>query len=234
MDIPYDPKKFFWWRNYKEFGTGVAGDLFVHLISGINVIMNSKGPNKIYASGEIAYWNDGRNVPDVMAGVMSYPKTAAHPEFQVMLRVDFISGNSESGGTQFIGSEGVLTLEGDGYTIRHHKMSKAPGIGGWDALETYPKQMQEELMKAYNQKWSAADQQDTTAPDTVFKNPENFDEHLQHFTHFFDGVRNGTPVVEDPEFGFRAAAPCLAANDSYFGNKIIRWDPETMKLVKTL
>ena len=74
-----------------------------------------------------AYWKDGRNVPDVMAGVMQYPKTPEHPEFQVMLRVDFISGNSESGGTQFIGSEGVLTLEGDGYTIRHHKMSKAPG-----------------------------------------------------------------------------------------------------------
>ncbi len=112
-DEPYDPKKFFWWRNYREFGTGVAGDLFVHLISGINVITNSKGPNKIYSSGQIAYWNDGRNVPDVMAGIMEYPKTAEHPEFQVMLRVDFISGNSESGGTQFIGSEGVLTMEGE-------------------------------------------------------------------------------------------------------------------------
>ena len=43
-DEPYDPKKFFWWRNYREFGTGVAGDLFVHLISGINVITDSKGP----------------------------------------------------------------------------------------------------------------------------------------------------------------------------------------------
>ena len=117
---PTIPRKFFWWRNYKEFGTGVAGDLFVHLISGINVITDSKGPDKIYASGQIAYWKDGRNVPDVMAGVMQYPKTQEHPEFQVMLRVDFISGNSESGGTQFIGSEGVLTLEGDGY---HHPSS---------------------------------------------------------------------------------------------------------------
>jgi predicted dehydrogenase len=233
-DEPYDPKKFFWWRNYREFGTGVAGDLFVHLVSGINVITRSKGPNKIYASGQIAYWNDGRNVPDVMAGIMDYPKTAEHPAFQVMLRVDFISGNSESGGTQFIGSEGVLTLQDNGYTIRHHKMSKAPGIGGWDALETYPKQMQDELLKAYNAKWPAADQQDQTAPDTVFSAPAGYDEHLEHFTHFFDGVRNGTPVVEDPEFGFRAAAPCLAANDSYFENKIIHWDPESMKLVHSL
>jgi predicted dehydrogenase len=233
-DEPYDPKKFFWWRNYREFGTGVAGDLFVHLVSGINVITRSKGPNKIYASGQIAYWNDGRNVPDVMAGIMEYPKTAEHPEFQVMLRVDFISGNSESGGTQFIGSEGVLTLQDNGYTIRHHKMSKAPGIGGWDALETYPKQMQDELLKAYNAKWPAADQQDQTAPDTVYNAPAGYDEHLEHFTHFFDGLRNGTPVVEDPEFGFRAAAPCLAANDSYFESKIIHWDPVNMKLVHTL
>jgi predicted dehydrogenase len=233
-DEPYDPKKFFWWRNYRAFGTGVAGDLFVHLISGINMITDSKGPEKIYASGQIGFWNDGRDVPDIMAGVIQYPKTAEHPEFQVMLRVDFISGNNESGGTQFIGSEGVLTLGGDGFTIHHHKMSKAPGIGGWDALETYPKKMQEELLKAYNAKWPAADQKDMSEPDTVFKVPEGHDEHLMHLGHFFDGVRNGTPVTEDPIFGFRAAAPCLAANDSYFENKIIHWDPVNMKLVSRL
>jgi len=165
---------------------------------------------------------------------MQYPKTAEHPEFQVMLRVDFISGNGESGGTQFIGSEGVLTLEGDGFTIRHHKMSKAPGIGGWDALETYPKQMQNELLKAYNQKWSASDQKDQEEPDTVFRAPDNYDGNVEHFLHFFDGIRSGTPVVEDPVFGFRAAAPCLAANESYFQNKIIHWDPVNMKLIDKL
>lgn len=233
-DEPYDPKKFFWWRNYRAFGTGVAGDLFVHLISGINVITDSKGPEKIYASGQLCYWKDGRDVPDVMAGVIEYPKTQEHPEFQVMLRVDFISGNSESGGTQFIGSEGVLTLEGNGFSIRHHKMSKAPGIGGWDALATYPKKMQEELLKAYNQKWSDSDQRDHSEPDTVFRAPDNYDEHLEHFGHFFEGVRNGTAVVEDPVFGFRAAAPCLAANDSYFQNKIIRWDPVNMKIIQSI
>lgn len=56
--IPFDQKKFFWWRNYREFGTGVAGDLFVHLLSGTHVITGSKGPNKIFSSGQLSYWKD--------------------------------------------------------------------------------------------------------------------------------------------------------------------------------
>ncbi len=230
-DQPYDAKKFFWWRNYRAFGTGVAGDLFVHLLSGIHVITGSKGPEKIYTSGQLSYWKDGRDVPDVMAGVIQYPETKEHSAFQVMLRVNFISGNNESGGTKFIGSEGVLTLDGNGYKIHHHKMSKAPGIGGWDALNTYPTAMQETLKKNYDQKWSADAQKEESAPDESFTEPETYDEHVEHFGHFFDGVRNGTPVVEDPIFGFRAAAPCLACNDSYFENRIIHWDPVNMKII---
>ena len=72
---PYNQKKFFWWRHFRSLGTGVAGDLFVHLISGIHVITGSQGPDKIYASGQIAYWKDGRDVPDIMTAIMSYPET---------------------------------------------------------------------------------------------------------------------------------------------------------------
>ena len=50
------------------------------------------------------------------------------------------------------------------------------------------------------------------------------------FVNFFDGVRNGTPVAEDAVFGLRAAAPALACNDSYFGDRIIRWDPDAMEV----
>jgi len=51
-----------------------------------------------------------------------------------------------------------------------------------------------------------------------------------HFTNFFEAIRNNGTVFEDPTFGFRAAAPCIACNDSYFSKKIIEWDPEKMKL----
>ncbi len=229
--IPYDAKKFFWWRNYRDFGTGVAGDLFVHLLSGIHVITGSKGPDKIFASGQIAYWKDGRDVPDIMVAILNYPETKENPSFQVMLRVNFVSGNGEKSSTKFIGSEGVMEMGYNGFVISNSLMSKAPGIGGWDALETYPKAMQQELLKRYNEKYSKADQERPVKPDTKYSAPDGYDELVDHFANFFEGVRSGKPVVEDPVFGYRACAPCLACNDSYFQKKIINWDPVNMKLV---
>jgi predicted dehydrogenase len=228
--IPYDPKKFFRWRNYNDFGTGVAGDLFVHLVSCIHFITDSKGPSKIFASGDLSYWKDGRDVPDVMVAILDYPTTKEHPAFQVMLRVNFVSGLGDKGTKKFIGSEGVIDFGWNGFTITHSLMSKAPGIGGWDSLTTYPQAMQDELIKEYNEKYSKEDQKEPTKPPINYKEPDGYDEHLDHFMNFFEGIRHGKPIVEDPVFGFRAAAACLACNDSYFQRKIINWDPVNMKL----
>ncbi len=229
--MPWDPKKFFWWRNYRDFGTGVAGDLFVHLLSGIHLLTDSIGPKTIFASGQLGYWKDGRDVPDLMTGIMQYPETKEHPAFQLMLRVNFESGQGEKGVTRFVGTEGVLEMLDNGFSITHSIMSKAPGIGGWDAFDTYPKAMQEELMKEYNKKYSAEEQKRPVKPPVTYTAPENYDEHLEHFRNFFDGVRDNKPLVEGPEFAFRAAAPTLACNDSYFQKKIINWDPLNMKVV---
>lgn len=231
--IPFDPKKFFWWRNYREFGTGVAGDLFVHLLSGTHLITGSKGPERIFSSGQLSYWKDERNVPDVMTSIMEYRETPEHPAFQLSLSVNFVSGTGGSESIKFIGEEGTIEVRGNALKVTHSIMSKAPGIGGWDALNTYPTAMQDQLLNQYNQKYSADDKKRITKADIEFKAPQGYSEHLDHFTNFFEAVRTGKPVVENAVFGFRAAAPCLACNDSYFQKKIINWDPQQMKVKET-
>lgn len=227
----WDEKRFFWWRNYREYGTGVAGDLFVHLLSGLHFITSSKGPEKIFSIGGLTYWKDGRNVPDVMTAVLQYPETPQHAAFQVTLRVNFVSGEGETGYTRIAGTEGVMQMHDDGFTIKRHKMSKAPGIGGWDSFATYTKEMQQKLMDKYNKQYSQEDQQDKDLKDLTYAAPENYNEHYDHMVNFFNGVRTGAPIVEDPTFGLRAAGPCLACNESYFQNKVINWDPEKIKTV---
>lgn len=230
--IPFDPRKFFWWRNYRDFGTGVAGDLFVHLLSGTHVITGSKGPNKIFSSGQLSYWKDGRDVPDVMTGILQYPETNAHPAFQLTLQVNFISGTGGQEVIKMIGEEGTIEIKGNSLLVKHSIMPKAPGFGGYDAVFTYPKAMQDSLTAAYSSKYSADDKKRPTKADIEFKAPQGYSDHLDHFTNFFDSIRTGKAVVEDAAFGLRAAAPALACNDSYFQQKIINWDAENMKVLK--
>jgi predicted dehydrogenase len=228
--MAFDAKKFFWWRAFKEVGTGVAGDLFIHLLSGTHLITNSKGPESIYSTGQFSYWKDGRNMPDVMSGVLKYPDSPEHAAFLMTLQVNFISGTGGQEIIQLVGSEGVIQVQGNNITVKHSIMPEAPGFGGYDSVFTFSKSMQDEMTKEYNAKWTAEQRKKKTKEDIVFKVPAGYSDHLDHFTNFFDGIRTGKAVVEDAEFGFRAAAPALACNESYFKKKIIHWDPVAMKL----
>ena len=228
--MPYDGKKFFWWRAFKEIGTGVAGDLFIHLLSGTHFMTNSKGPENIYSTGQFSYWKDGRNMPDVMSGVMQYPDSPEHPAFQMTLQVNFISGTGGQEIVRLIGSEGVIEVQGNNITVKHSIMPEAPGFGGYDSLFTFSKKMQDEMQADYNAKWTPEQRRRKSKEDIIFKAPPGYSDHLDHFTNFFDSIRTGKAVVEDAAFGFRAAAPALACNESYFTKKIVQWDPVNMKL----
>ena len=228
--MAFDAKKFFWWRAFKEVGTGVAGDLFIHLLSGTHFITNSKGPETIFSTGQFSYWKDGRNMPDVMSGVLQYPDCAEHAAFLMTLQVNFISGTGGQEIIQLVGSEGVIEVKGNNITVKHSLMPEAPGFGGYDSLFTFSKSMQDEMQKEYDAKWTPEQRKRKTKEDIVFKAPAGYDDHLDHFTNFFDSIRTGKAVIEDAEFGFRAAAPALSCNESYFTKKIVKWDPVNMKL----
>jgi predicted dehydrogenase len=228
--MAFDAKKFFWWRAFKEVGTGVAGDLFIHLLSGTHFITNSKGPETIVSTGQFSYWKDGRNLPDVMSGVMQYPDSTEHPAYQLTLQVNFISGTGGQEVIRLVGSEGVIEINGNNLTVKHSLMPEAPGFGGYDSLFTFSKKMQDEMQKDYDAKWTADQKKRKVKEDIVFKVPDGYDDHLDHFTNFFDAVRTEKKVVEDAEFGFRAAGPALSCNESYLSKKIVHWDPVNMKL----
>ena len=166
-----------------------------------------------------------------MTSVLHYPQTKEHSAFQVTSRVNFVSGEGESGYTKITGSDGVMMVSENKVTVKRRKMPKAPAIGGWDSMHTFTNKMQQKLREEHDKKYSKDDQKAQTLPDITYVSPEGFSDHVAHLANFVDSVRTGKPVVEDAVFGFRAAAPCLACNESYFQNKVINWDGEKMKLV---
>ncbi|OQY96336.1 MAG: oxidoreductase [Sphingobacteriales bacterium UTBCD1] len=219
-DRPFDAKRFFRWRCYRDYGTGVSGDLFVHLFSSLHFITNSKGPQKIMAMGGLRYWKDGREVPDILMGMFDYPETPEHPPFNLSLRVNFVDGTGDNTYLRLVGSEGSMNVEWDKVTLFHNK-AYAPADDPLLATK-----LKKENSGRYERKTMIE-------PDaTVFKAEDGYKgAHFDHFYNFFSAIREKRNVTEDALFGYRAAAPALLCNDSYFNEKPVKWDPVNLKLV---
>ena len=228
----FDATRFFRWRNYQDYGTGVAGDLFVHLFSGLHAVTNSLGPNRIYATGGLRYWKDGRDVPDVVLGCFDYPETKDHGAFNLQLRVNLIDGSGGSSRLRLVGTEGVMILAGNSLTIQKKVLPSAPGYGGWDTYDTFSEATQKEYVKWYADEYPPK-RGEVQPSDIEYRAPEGYSSHYDHHAIFFDAVRNNSKIVEDVAFGVRAAGPAVASNLSIYENRIVHWDPITMTEVKS-
>ena len=224
---PFEPIRLFRWRNYRDYGTGVGGDLFVHLFSGLHVATGALGPSRVLATGGLRYWKDGRDVPDVMLALLDYPATSRHPGFNVALRVNFKSSVAqEQFGFRFVGSEGTI-MAGPSVILAKTPLETDPGY----TIGTFPNAVQEQFLKEYRKKYPPqAPTVDRIRPleQDTFVPPPGYDAHVEHHKVFWAAVRSRRPVLEDAVFGFRAAGPALAANTSYFEQRVVGWDPETM------
>jgi predicted dehydrogenase len=219
--VPFEPVRLFRWRNYRDYGTGVPGDLFVHLISGLHFVTGALGPDRVYATGALRFWKDGRDVPDVMIALYDYPA------FNVMLRVNFVDGATETAGLRFIGSEGIMMVD-SGVSLSKVPRELEPGY----TIDTFPKAQQEQFLKEYRQKYPQRPGVNTgqMSAEEKFVAPKGYSDHFEHIRNFLSAVRSRKPVVEDAVFGFRAAGPALLSNISYFDKKVCLWDAEAMKL----
>jgi predicted dehydrogenase len=221
--IPFNAEQFFQWRKWKAYGSGVAGDLFVHLFSGTHFITGAHGPTRAMATGGLRFWKDGRDVPDVMLGLFDYQEG-----FNLSLRVNFVDGGEESEGLIFTGSEGTMEIAGNTVSVNRSPRQKEPGY----TVGTFTEAMQKEILEAYRQKYPPSHPAgEPSAGYEKYVAPPGYSDSYDHFHNFFEAVRTRKPVVEDAVFGYRAAGAALLSNLSIERGAIIRWDPDNMKLI---
>ena len=218
---PFDPNIFARWRCWKEYGTGVAGDLLVHLVSGMMFVLGmNEPPKRAMAMGGILRWKDGRNMPDVHASLFQYG------DIPVYMRLNLGTEMPET--YRFQGSKGILEMTEFG-------LSFTPQSGKDTAPSYYANGFPHAMRQAYEKKWREENTpklgEEPMPESLTFKGPD-FDDVKPHLWNFFQAVRSRKPVVEDALFGHHAALACHMANESYFRQQGVHWDAST-KTIKS-
>ena len=216
----FDPILFARWRAWKEYGTGVAGDLLVHLISGMMYMLGTNEPPTLVSSvGGIRHFKDGRNTPDVHAASYYYG------ELPVYMRLNLATAMPET--YRFQGSKGLLEVTGSGLVFTPQTgTDRSPSYYSG----SFPRAMREAYAKRWHEENDARVAREALAESITYR-LGNIDDTTPHLANFFDAVRTRKPVVEDAVFGHHAALACHMANESYYRKATVRWDERTKSIV---
>src|SRR5437773_9737454 len=210
---PFDAKLFARWRCWKEYGTGVAGDLLVHLISGMQYVLGiNQPPKRTMAMGGILRWKDGRNMPDVHAALFEYG------EVPMYMRLNLGTETPEI--YRFQGSKGILELTE--FTLTYIPQAGVDTSPSYYAF-SFPKALREEYFKKWHQEHDPVPGKEPAFEGVTYRSI-SWDDVKPHLWNFFQAVRTRKPVVEDAVFGHNAALACHMANESYFRRSAVSWD----------
>lgn len=105
--VPFSKERFFRWRCWWDYGTGLGGDLLTHEFDALNQILNLGIPHSCVASGGVYFYKDGREVPDVFQAVYEYPDR----DFTFMYSATLSSDRDR--GKVIMGHDGNMVIGGD-------------------------------------------------------------------------------------------------------------------------
>jgi len=218
---PFNPLIFARWRCWKEYGTGVAGDLLVHLVSGMMHVMGiNEPPKRALATGGILRFKDGRNMPDV------HPTLYEYGSLPVYMRLNLGGETPET--YRFMGSKGIIELTE--YACTYIPQPGVDTSPSYYAV-SFPKAMREAYIKQWHQEHDPVPGKEPALEGITYRSV-SWDEEKPHLWNFFQAVRTRKPVVEDAVFGHNAALACHMANESYFRKSAVTWDANS-KTIKS-
>jgi len=218
---PFDAQRFFQFRNWWDYGTGIAGDEYVHLLSRVHYVLGVQYPVSAVAQGGLFKWKGDRDVPDVHDTLYDYGKFVA----QVSAN---LASNWEGGEiVRFLGDKGTVELTEESATLIPYNPVEDYGY----PLESWPKDLKEHFIAEHKNDPLAdigtAREQPKKSPEKHNQSREGTEDHMRNF---FDCVHTRQQPAENVEFGCGTAVACHMANISYREKKRVFWDARELRL----
>jgi predicted dehydrogenase len=214
---PFDAARFFRWRCYWDYSGGIAGDLFVHLLTTIHFVMGATMPSTVLASGELYRWKESREVPDTLNGLLVYPEG-----FTVNLSSTFNNESASESGFEILGTEGSIVFRGDRLTFTPENVHED---NRW-VVTSWPRELEEAYYA--DPKVQAQETPGTWKP-RMLPGGESWEQQGQdndvtHLANFIAAVRSRQQPYEDATVGHHAAAAAHMVNMSLRHRRLVEWN----------
>jgi predicted dehydrogenase len=225
--IPFDAKRFFRWRCWFDYGTGLAGDLMSHEFDAANQILDLGIPASAVASGGIYFFKEDRDVPDVFQVALEYPERNLTFLYSATL------ANSHGRGKMIMGHDASMEVgngirvQADSWSTRYREKIDDGLIDTSLPMFTYrPGAKRIDAVTSATEQYFASRGLMYTYRGGV-RYPTN---HL-HIKEWLDCIREGGEPSCNVDRGLEEALACHMATRSYLERRQVRWDPVRRRIV---
>lgn len=208
---PFSVRRFFHWRCYWDYGTGIAGDLLTHQMDGVNSVLKMGIPHSCVAAGNIAYWKDDREVPDHWHAIYEYPDR----DLTITYSCEF--NNQRYGlGINLLGKDGTMEISSG---LRFYA---EPGTAKY-------KELAEKIKKENAESKAAAG---TPADRPVYAvRPSDVPTQSSHMENFIECARTRGRTRCNEDDGFEEAVTAIMSVIAYQQKRQVFWDPARQEVV---
>ncbi len=257
---PYDPNRFFRWRCFWDYGTGLSGDLLTHELDVINMVMNLGIPTTAVASGGVYHHKkyvslmtaEGEPLdsdepvpegaiprPDVPVLRRDVPDVFQvvyeWPDRDLTVVYNATLANNWGRAQIYLGSEATMDLT-DGVDVFADPRSKRYA----DWLKSGKVRPDEAMLSYRNvagkgvEAITAATAQWTVAKGLLYtyRGGRMVSTSYLHLKNWIDHIRdNNTDTICNIDDGFQEAITAHMATYSYLKGTRVRWDAENERVL---
>lgn len=216
----FSRERYYGWRRFWDYGTGMSGDLFSNEFDAVNSILDLGIPKSAMASGGIYFHHDGREVPDVFQAAFEYP------DRQLTL---LYSGTLASGiprGTLFMGRDATLELGralsvwADKNSSKYKGRIESAIIDPSTPFVRYETDRDDvDAISSPTTKYYA-----DRGLTSTYRNGQKVDATQLHLTEWLHCIRSGASPSCNIERGFEEAMTAHMATLSYREGRKVHWD----------
>jgi len=219
---PFSLERFFRWRCWWDYSTGLSGDLFTHEYDAMNQILGLGIPYSAIASGGIYFYKDGRTVPDVLQQTFEYPDKGLTLLYSASLASNKWRGNAIMGHDAHMEIGEDLKIYADSGSTQYRKKleeglidpahpiySFVPGLDHVDAITSPTEQYFAGRGLLY-----------------TYRGGKRVDTSHLHIKDWLDCIRGGGEPSCNIDQGFEEAITAHMGTIAYLENRKVFWDAE--------
>ena len=224
---PFSLERFFRWRCWWDYGTGLSGDLLTHEYDALNQVLGLGIPHSAVASGGVYFYKDGREVPDVFQSVMEYPDRDLTFLYSASLASERFRGKVIMGHDASMEMENTLTVTPDNRSTRYREQLQSGILSSDKPMITYiPGKSNVDAVTSATEQYFAS-----RGLLYTYVQGKRVDTTHLHIREWLNCIRTGEQPSCNIDQAFEEGITAHMATIALRENRKVFWDAENEKVV---